>query len=54
MEIIFKVGDKVKCLKTVNFSDGTSNFKGEIVEIQEDEENYYNLFKEDYELVELG
>lgn len=48
----FKSGVKVKCLKNVEFADGSRHYKGEIYYITEETEAYFYVCSKNYELIE--
>jgi hypothetical protein len=48
----FKPGDKAKVLQAIDFSDGTSHFEGQIVDVTEENVSYYNVFHRYHEKVQ--
>lgn len=49
--VVFIPGDKVECLRNVYFIDDTFHLKGDILEVTEETEAYYNVMRKDYKLV---
>lgn len=45
----FMSGMRVRCLKSINFMDGTSHKRGQIVTVTDEDLAYYQVNKVDYE-----
>ena len=44
----FKVGDMVKCLKDVSFTDGSYHYKGKTYNVTSENLAYFNVCHKDY------
>lgn len=46
----FRVGDVVECINRVDFTDGSTHLKGQVITIREGELAYYDVCKANYKL----